>query len=109
MRQKTTHVFHEISRLGWDIGAFIFAVIVFLVAGISRANLEVLIFKVAVFSAAVALVHMHRQRIFHYVSLEQCIFGTGRFKKVPVPIRAVVAAGMFFLFAIGVYALTEAI
>ena len=109
MNHKAKHIFHEVSRLGWDIGALIFAIIVFLLVGISRANLEVLIFKVAVFSAAVALVHMHRQRIFDYISLEQCIFGTGRFKKVPVPIRAVVAAGMFFLFAIGVYALTEAI
>ena len=109
MNPKTKHAIHELSRLGWDIGALIFTLVVFLVVGISRANLEVLIFKVAVFSAAVALVHMHRQRIFDYISLEECIFGTGRFKNVPVPIRAVVAAGMFFLFALGVYALTEAI
>lgn len=60
----------ELSRLSWPTLAFLVASLVaFGIIGISRANLEVILFKFLVFCPALVLVHLSRTKLFPYIDL----------------------------------------
>lgn len=98
----------EAMRLRGELLMLAGCVTVFIAVGISRANFEVIIFKLAVVAMASIFAHIIRQLGFNYVCLEDCIFGEERFAGVPVAIRAAVIGGIFLVYAAIVYSVTAA-
>lgn len=98
----------ELMRLRGELVALAISFAIFLIVGISRANFEVIIFKLAVVAMASTVAHILRQLVFDYVCLEDCIFGEERFKDVPPQIRAAVTVGIFLVYASVVYAVVVA-
>lgn len=94
----------EIMRLRGELVALGISFGIFLIVGISRANFEVIIFKLAVLAMMSTVAHILRQLVFDYVCLEDCIFGENRFRDVAPEIRARVVIGIFTVYGLIIYA-----
>lgn len=99
---------HEVLRLRGELMLFIVTMLIFWIVGISRGNLEVMVYKFALLSVATIVVHLGRQLVFNYICLEDCIQGENAFKKVPVPIRVAVIAGVLFMYPVIIYSIMVA-
>lgn len=95
----------ELMRLRGEIVLLLIAAVVFTTFGISRANFENIVYKLALLALASMAVHVSRQLIFDYVCLEDVINGENGWNNVPVPIRCVVTAGIMFMYPVLVYAI----
>jgi hypothetical protein len=98
----------ELLRLRGELAMLVITLAVFAGVGISRGNFEVIVYKLALLALATVTVHISRQLVWDYVCIEDALFGENRFAGVPVAIRAVVVAGMLFLYPVLIYAVMVA-
>lgn len=89
----------EARRVRVELIVIALAVLAFAALGISRANLETIIFKLSLVAAGSIMAHAIRQLMFPYIPLMQVIFRTGPYRNVATPIRAVLVGGMFLIYA----------
>lgn len=99
----------EIKRLRLEIAVLVLAVFAAWMFGISRSNIEVIVFKFLVFCPAVIVVHSSRRMLFPYLDFGQVLLGEGRWTKTPANVRASIVLGVFLYYAVLIYALTQAI
>ncbi len=99
----------ELKRVRAELIVLGFAFLMFALLGISRANLETIIFKVALVSLASIVGHSSRQLMFPYLDLRSCIFARGSYEKVDVAIRAVLIAGAILIYCVFILGVVLAI
>lgn len=99
----------EAKRLRWELLATVLTIAVVMIAGISRANVEAVVFKFLVFCPAVILVHLSRSALFPYIDLKSVMTGADGWKNQPVNLRAAVILSVFAYYVGLIYALTQSL
>ena len=98
----------HLKRLIWPIIFFAVSLLITLIVGISRTNLEVVVFKFLIFCPSVVLVHLARKTLFPYIDLEEFIHPWDRHESHATRDAAVIL-GVFLFYVVLIYALTQAI
>ena len=91
------------KRLLWPVLFGAAAWVLGATVGISRGNMEVVLFKFMIFCPSVVLVHLTRKTLFPYIDLEQLIYGEKNHQ------FGAAVLGIFLFYTILIYALTQAI
>jgi len=104
---------NNLRRLSWPLGFLAVSLGLAWVVGISRTNLEVIIFKFLVFCPSVILVHLSRKVLFPYIDLKKHLDRFARCSGIAMTAAAIVDGsvilGVFLYYVVLIYALTQAI
>jgi hypothetical protein len=100
---------NHIKRLSWPLLFGAVSLILALFVGISRTNLEVVIFKFLIFCPSLMLVHLSRKVMFPYIDLERTIDAYDEDTLQDGIRDAAVILGVFLYYVVLTYALTQAI
>ena len=87
-------IIYHIGRLKAEIVVFVIAGVGLFYFGISRGNLEVILYKAFLLAVATMLVHVSRHHVFPYIGLRKLLFEND----LPENVRAAAILGLFFVY-----------